>query len=83
MHGNASEWTQDIFVEAAQPSGLDDESDVAAEFDDQRTVRGGNSQELVPYLRAANRSGNASYWGVSPRVGFRIARTLAVRAAKD
>lgn len=83
MHGNASEWTQDIFVEVARSSGIDDESDVAAEFDDQRTVRGGNSQELVPYLRAANRSGNASFWGVSPRVGFRIARTLAVRTTKD
>jgi formylglycine-generating enzyme required for sulfatase activity len=79
MHGNAGEWTQNIFRYSkgreVTGSGPDVE-ETGFFFDGDRIVRGGNAAEPGRHGRSANRSPSKAKSGVSSRLGFRVARTL-------
>lgn len=75
MHGNVSEWTQDLYSESRM-SGPDSETPVSYDEDATRTIRGGSSASLVQLVRTANRTPLHSRSEISVHNGFRIARTI-------
>jgi len=86
MHGNASEWTQDIYRyrrngDLMLESG-DDTEEGGYLRDSERILRGGNSGQFVHYGRSANRTPMKARSGASTRVGFRVARTIILSGAR-
>ena len=76
IHGNASEWMHDRYIEVP-PSGDDVEDVVAVSENSKRTVRGGSFNESISYHRSANRLYAQARGGLHFRLGFRIARTIS------
>ena len=76
MHGNAAEWTSDLYVPVRQEYGVDDEPMIEVLPESERSTRGGSIIEIVNYQRSANRTAIKAFSAPSPRLGFRVARTL-------
>ena len=76
MHGNMWEWVQDCY--GGYAAAASDGSAVGGDCID-RVLRGGSWLDEPPYIRAANRNGQASRAGGADDpdfYGFRVARTL-------
>lgn len=76
MHGNAAEWTDSTYEKTRVAHAQDDEDMTAIVHETEFVTRGTTSADLVAYQRSANRSPTSAFNGPSPRLGFRIARTL-------
>jgi formylglycine-generating enzyme required for sulfatase activity len=76
MHGNVTEWVHDQYRESLPESREDIEHPEIILENSRRVYRGGSSGDFVPYQRSANRNSGEARNNVSPRLGFRIARTM-------
>ena len=77
MHGNAMEWVQDRYFDGIKEPRSNLANDGGDVLDDTHcVVRGGSAGDLVNYQRSGNRASAKARDGVSPRLGFRVSRTM-------
>jgi formylglycine-generating enzyme required for sulfatase activity len=75
VHGNASSWTQDCFVDSYKDAPTDGTKAVEKEDCQQRVSRGGSWGDSPVILRSANRYGDSSD-SRGNYLGFRVARPV-------
>ena len=76
MHGNVAEWIHEEYHEILPQITNDVEVIETIWENSRRVVHGGSSLDFVAYQRSANRNSAEARNGISPRLGFRIARTM-------
>jgi formylglycine-generating enzyme required for sulfatase activity len=86
MHGNAWEWTQDVYKAYAIPGGgkvINDKEDIIfVNNKDSRVLRGGSFCYQAEYVRSGGRNRNLPTLGIGDD-GFRPARTLPLDGLSD
>jgi formylglycine-generating enzyme required for sulfatase activity len=76
MHGNATEWVQDVWHDNYSGAPTDGSAWVSGGDHSRRVLRGGSWESSPIYLRSAVRSRGFPDYRYGDSGGFRIARTV-------